>query len=567
MKPARTLSFVLMLLLVSPLPASSGNVAVDQAGYTPSAAKFGLIGSRADSFRVVNAATGESVFRGEIRIAMRGDKSTGMDIWKADFSALRTPGEYVIHTSAGDSSEHFIIADTVYDPVFHASLKGFYYQRCGTTLATANAGPYARTQPCHMADGVFHASAAKGEKQLDVTGGWHDAGDYGKYVVNAGITTGTLLAAYEWFPAKFAADNLNIPESGNGVPDILDEARFELLWLLKVQDHDGGAFFKVTHEKFEGFISPEADNGARFIYPVSTTATGNFVAVMARASRVFSTIDAEFASRCLSAARAGWHYLQKNPSIIPEGGFRNPPGTVTGEYGDGNDRDERLWAAAELYLADEDMSAHHYFLDHYTSGGVVNSTMWWMDVNAFAQLTYLRGSRPGIDATVQGKIRESLLAYCRVLLSLHDLSGFGTAIELRDYIWGSNGQVLNNGLLLILGNDEAGNPAFLQAALDQLHYVLGVNAHGQSFVTGVGAKHTMHPHHRPSGSDGIVEPLPGLISGGPNHNVKQDPALASHFSRTTPPALCYIDDEASYASNEICINWNAPLVFVAGYFH
>lgn len=566
MKPVCPLLFA-FLLAFPPLPAQAGNgVAVDQAGYTPSARKVAIVTARADSFNVVNALTGQIVLRAAAGAVIRDDASTGMDLWKADFSALRTPGGYFLVTSAGDSSQRFVIADSVYEPVFRASLKGYYYQRCGTTLDAAYAGPYARTEPCHTADGVLHSAVAADEKKVDETGGWHDAGDYGKYIVNAGITTGTLLAAYEWFPAKFAADDLKIPESGNGISDILDEVRFELQWFFKMQSRDGGVFFKVTHPRFEEFIRPEADTGARTIYAVSSTATGNVTAVMARASRVFKAIDAPFASRCLDAARAGWRYLQKNPSMVPAGGFRNPPGTVTGEYGDTNDTDERLWAAAELFLADGDASAHRFYLDHYASGGIQTATMWWMDVKALAQLTYLRGHQTGIDAQVQQRVRESLIAYCQSLLKLHDLSGFGTAMELSDYIWGSNSQALNNGLLLIMGKEEGGNPAFVQAALDQLHYVLGVNAHRQSFITGIGAKHTMHPHHRPSGSDDVVEPVPGLISGGPNHHVRQDPALASHFTSATPPALCYIDDQASYASNEICINWNAPLVFVAGYF-
>jgi endoglucanase len=122
-------------------------------------------------------------------------------------------------------------------------------------------------------------------------------------------------------------------------------------------------------------------------------------------------------------------------------------------------------------------------------------------------------------------------------------------------------------LLLILGPDgERGPEEFTHAALDQLHYVLGVNIHGISFVTGKGSYSARYPHHRPSGSDGIVAPVPGLLAGGPNRNVSQDPVLAARFAPGTPPARCYADDQGSYASNEIAINWNAPLVAVAGYF-
>jgi len=542
-------------------------VGVNQAGYTLSARKVSVLTTYADSFQVINAATREVVYRNATGMATLGDAATGMDLYNADFTSIQTPGVYVLYTSAGDSSQHFLIADSVYNQVFRKSLKGFYFQRCGTALSSTYAQAYAHGY-CHTTDGTFH-STAEGTGSISVTGGWHDAGDYGKYIVNGGISVWTLLAAYEWFPQKFSADDLGIPESGNGVPDILDEARWELTWFLKMQRAaDGGVFFKVTHENFEGFIMPQNDTGTRYIYQESTTATGNFVAAMARAARVFQTFDSTFASTCLAAAVKGWGYLQAHPAIVQSpSGFLNPSGTVTGEYGDGNDSDERLWAAAELYLANGDASAHTYFTTNYSSGGIITTTMYWGGVKPLAEMTYLRGNRAGINTTVQSQIRQSLQGYASFLLGLHGNSGFGTAMAVSDYVWGSNSQALNNAILMLMAWEEGGNAALLQAALDQLHYVLGMNVHGQSFITGIGGKHTMHPHHRPSGSDGVVEPVPGLISGGPNRNVSQDPVLAANFTSSTPAALCYIDDQGSYASNEICINWNAPLVFVAGYFN
>jgi endoglucanase len=561
-------SFAALLGVLSLEAFAAGPVvAVNQAGYTAAAQKIGIISAFADSFRVVRAATRETVFFGATGVASLGDAATGMELWNADFSSVQSPGEYILFTSNGDSSQHFFVADSVYNQVFRKSLKGFYYQRCGMTLSPVHAGQSYWHTICHTVDGTFHPTA-EGTGTVDVKGGWHDAGDYGKYIVNAGISTGTLLAAYEWFPSKFAADDLNIPESGNGIPDILDEVRYELNWFLKMQrSSDGGVYFKVTHEKFEGFVKPENDGGVRYIYQLSSTATGNFVAVMARAARVFQPFNSGFAATCLAAAVKGWQYLQAHPQMVPTGGFKNPAETATGEYGDGSDSDERLWAAAELYLANGDASAHAYFTANYASGGILNQTMAWPDLKPLAELTYLRGNRAGISASVQDQIRQSLITYAGQLLTLRENSGFGSAMSVNDYVWGSNSQALNNALLLIMASEEGGKPAFLQAALDQLHYVLGVNAHGISFVTGIGARHTMRPHHRPSATDGVQEPVPGLIAGGPNRNVKQDPVLERTFTSATPPALCYVDHVDSYASNEICINWNAPLVFVAGYFN
>jgi endoglucanase len=192
--------------------------------------------------------------------------------------------------------------------------------------------------------------------------------------------------------------------------------------------------------------------------------------------------------------------------------------------------------------------------------------MGWPNVRTLAHLTYMRGSRNGISTGVQGQLRQSLLSFAGSLLARRDANGFRNALWSSEYWWGSNSQVLNNAILLILAGEEGAGQSHLEAALDQLHYVLGSNAHGISFVTGIGGHHVLHPHHRPSGSDGVFEPVPGLITGGPNKNINDDPVLKAHFTTSTPPALCYVDDQGSYGSNENCINWNAPLVFVAGYF-
>ena len=192
--------------------------------------------------------------------------------------------------------------------------------------------------------------------------------------------------------------------------------------------------------------------------------------------------------------------------------------------------------------------------------------MSWANVRTLAQCAYLRGTREGANTLARDNIRQSLLSLCQNILILRDNSGFRTALGTGEYYWGSNSQALNNAVLLILGRNEGGLQNGKRPPLEQLHYVLGVNVHGQSFVTGIGARTVMHPHHRPSGSDGIVAPVPGLLAGGPNHNITNDPVLSARFTSATPPALCYVDDQGSYASNEICINWNAPLVFVAGYF-
>ena len=560
-----TLLMTGLLFFMSVSAHAAGIVAVDQAGYMTTARKQAIVTAYADSFQVIAAGSREVVLRGATAMASLGDPATGLELYLADLTALTRSGVYLVRTSAGDTSAHFVIADSVYMPVARAALKGFYYQRCGTALLVQHAGPW-NHPACHVStDAFFHASA-ESTGYAPTTGGWHDAGDYGKYIVNAGVTVGTMLLAYDVAPARFGYDDLGIPESGNGVPDLLDEVRFELNWMLSLQAANGGAFFKITKPQFEGFVMPQNDTGFRSIYQLSSTATGDFAAVMAQASRIYRPYDSTFANRCLAAAGKAWDYLIAHPAIVPSGGFKNPSGTATGEYGDGDDSDERLWASAELYRARGDAPTQTFFHANYAGKGIVNGEMAWPDVRTLAQIAYLRTTRAGVSATVQQNIKNSLTNACAAVIALRDNSGFKTALSVNGYNWGSNSSVLNKAVLLIVGREAGGPAEWESAALEQLHYILGTNIHAMSFVTGIGERAPLHPHHRPSASDGVAAPVPGLLAGGPNKNVTQDPVLQARFTSSTPAASCYADDQGSYASNEIAINWNAPLVFVAGYF-
>lgn len=543
---------------------AAGLVALNQAGYAPNASKFVFVATAAESISVVDIASNSVRFAVPLSLWQVDDPSTGRTIRRGDFSPFTEEGTYRIRTSGGDYSEAFEISDTVYNSVSRKTLKAFYFQRCGTALLPDHAGTYWHPQ-CHMVDALLHASTDSSGFRYTV-GGWHDAGDYGKYIVNAGVSLGTLLMAYEYFPSRFDQDNLHIPESGNGIPDILDEMRRELSWFLSMQRADGGVHFKVTRLQFEPFIMPHSDNATRYIYQVSSTATGSFAAVMARAARIYAPFDSTFATQCRSAAIRAWTFLAAHPSMVPAGGFRNPPGTGTGEYGDTDDTDERLWAAAELFVTTGSPAYNNSFVFNYSAGGVFSSAMSWQNVRSIAQMTYLRSTQQGTDQTVTAHLRQSLASYCQSQVTKRNSNGYHVVLQPGAYTWGSNSAALNSAVLLIMGFRETQQQSYLQVAADQFHYILGANAHGMSFVTGVGTRHPMHPHHRPSAADGIAEPVPGLLVGGPDQ-YRSDPVLQALFSTATPPAMCYIDSMPSYASNEIAINWNAPLAFVAGYFN
>ncbi len=558
--------FILCVLFTA-LPVTFLNAAVyvNQIGYLPEQLKLAYTDSEADSFYVIDVSTEQVVYTGPVILRISDDPSTGLTLYQADFTAWDLPGTFKIRTSDGEESVVFVIANSVFAQVSETLLKGLYFQRCGMALEEPYATPYTHGS-CHSADAIFHSSCDTSGYR-NTRGGWHDAGDYGKYVVPAANALAYLLMLHEYFPEYLSTDDLNIPESGNGRPDLLDEAKYELDWLLSMQDTtNGGVYFKVTTKDFVGFIMPDESYDTRYIYEISSTATADFAAIMARAYRVFQIIDEEYATRCLKAAQDAWQFLEAHTEIVPEGGFQNPDDTETGEYGDDDDRDERLWAAAELFEATGSSVYNDYFLAHYQEDEIIRDQASWQYVKPLAQITYLRSKQSAAIESAKNNIRNALDDYAAELVTVSQEDGFHVAMNGWEYYWGSNSVVLNKAIILIFVYEESGNEQYYNVALHQLNYILGCNAHNMTFATAIGTNAPRHIHHAPSAADGIEEPVPGLLAGGPDKYL-DDPVLQTTFNINTPPALCYVDDEGSYASNEIAVYWNAPLVFVSAYFN
>ena len=535
---------------------------VNQVGYLPSGNKIVVTNTPADSFYIINSTSNIKVYSGSFEESFPNDDLSGMNLKVGNFSNFTQEGNFKILSNLNESSFPFVISDTVYSSVYKYSQKAFYFQRCGMNLVPQYAGSYHHLA-CHTRDAFFHESSEGTGFKYSI-GGWHDAGDFGKYIVNAGITLGTMMLAYELYPEYFSTDQLNIPESGNGVPDLLDEIRSELEWELKMQDSTGGVFTKLTRKQFSAFVMPEDDSETRYIYQISSAATADFAAAMAKASRIFNGYDSNFSTVCKNAALNAWTFLEQNPSIVPSGGFINPDDTGTGEYGDTNDKDERLWAAAELYVTTTDDKFDNYYLNNFNSIGLLND-MSWQSVASMAHITYLLLA-PNPNALTITILSNSLNSFVNQIKSKIDANGFGIPLNNGEFYWGSNSSVLNDAIFMVVQNyftQTNDNDNYINRTLD---YVLGVNPNNKSFVSGIGTNRLMHPHHRQSEVDNIEEPVPGLLAGGPNQYLN-DAVLSSLFDENTPPALCYIDTVASYASNEIAINWNAPLVFVAGYLN
>ena len=541
-------------------------IKVDQVGYPGKGLKVALVAPKGTvtGFTVRRAGNGSIAFRGKLSAPL-ADADSGDAVQAADFTPLAKPGRYFVEIPGVGRSWEFAVGPDVYARAWYLAMRSYYGQRCGTAVDLGPEFPGFKHDACHLV-GAFHASSGKTGPH-DSRGGWHDAGDYGRYVVNSGITTGTLLWTFEMFEPKVRAIRLNLPESGNGTPDILNEIRWNLDWMLTMQDEDGGVWHKQTSEQFPGFIMPEQDKLVSFVIGTgqepfkSSCATGDLAAVAAIAARVYKPFDTVYAAKCLRAARLGFEWIEKHPNVT----FQNPKGVGTGGYGDGNCGDEHLWAAAELWRTTREETYHRYFLDHYA--GFKNALRpnappeGWADLANMALWTYVLGGGP--DAAVAGEIRRNSLIAADQIVTRSAANGYRISLATRDYVWGSNGVVANYGMQLLVANALQPNPRYVEAAIENLHYLLGRNTFSLSFVTQVGANPFRHPHHRPSGAGQNSEPWPGLLSGGPNHG-RQDDSMRDlkKLPEGLPPAKMYLDELGSYASNEVAINWNAPLVFL-----
>lgn len=540
----------------------SVQIKVDQVGYLPGAAKVAVVTAAAETFEVKRASDHVTVFKSTLGPASL-DADTGDSVQIADFTKLHEAGTYYLDVPGVGRSWTFSIRPDVFLHTYYLAMRAFYGQRCGTAVDLGPEFPGYTHAACHL-KGEFHSSSGK-QGERDNIGGWHDAGDYGRYVVNSGITTGTLLWTWEIYGPKVKSIKLNIPESGNGTPDILNEARWNVEWMLKMQDEDGGAWHKQTSEHFPDFVMPEDDHLASEVIGTgqapykSTCATADLAAVAAIAARVYLPFDAKFAAHNLEAARKAWLWTEKYPNVV----FKNPAGVNTGEYGDNYCGDERLWAAAELWRSTGEAAYNNYFVKHYADFRPsldAPATEGWKEVAALGLWTYALDTHKGTDAGVVADIRKRTAAAARAVVEHTSKNRYRVSLQTKDYVWGSNGVVANYGMELLVANALAPDPSFVESALDNLHYLLGRNTFSISWMTQVGGNPYRHPHHRPSGADKNAEPWPGLLSGGPNAG-RQDDALKK-LPAGLPPAKVYLDDQSSYASNEIAINWQAPLVFL-----
>lgn len=518
------------------------DIITNQVGYKPDAKKIATFRdvNGATEFSVVNADSKAVVHTGKL-YGEKNNASAGETNFLGDFSAVTAPGTYYITCNGLDDSYKFTISDTVYDKLFDDSIKMLYLQRCGCEVKDAEFGHAA----CHTGTATILGT----NQTIDVTGGWHDAGDYGRYIVPAAKSIADLLYAYDANPELFG-DDLGIPESNNGIPDVLDEARYELEWMLKMQASNGGVYHKVSCASFPGYIMPEKETGALIVTPVSTTATADFCASMALAYEFYKDVDADFANKCMKAAENAWKFLEANPDII----FENPAEVTTGSYEDTSDRDERYWAAAQMYRATGDQK---YLTALENLPGMFKKLgLDWAVVADYGNIALL--TMDGVDksSSAYATAKQMVTSQADTFAATSAKSPYGVAID--EFNWGSNMTVANSGIILDLAYDLTGDEKYRDAACAQLDYLLGKNPNATCFVTGYGTVAPQNPHHRPSMAVGKA--MGGMLVGGVNSNLEDSAAKA--YLANVPPAKCFVDHSESYSTNEITIYWNSPLTYL-----
>lgn len=583
----RTKLFILsagLLMLTACSSVKENPIKVNQVGYYPHAEKTAVLeqeaaleGKEAEpSFTAEKAVLldkdGNAVWEGEaVREAVSPWSGKTRRIF--DFTEVTEPGEYTL--KAGKYSQPVVIREHAFKEAATAAMKSYYLQRTGCEIEEQYAGVYARPAAHPDTMILVHPSAASDARPagtvISSPGGWYDAGDFNKYIVNSGFTVGMLLVSYQLAPEAFDALELNIPESGNDVPDFLDEIFYNIRWMATMQDpSDGGVYHKLTAPHFEGFVMPVECEQQRYVVQKSTAAALDFAATLALTSRIYRnyTEYAPSLEEYLKQAEQAYAWAKANPFCLydqPGYNEKYEPQVSTGMYPDELEclDDEFFWASTELFLATgkaeylEDAKRYapaHYAIPVWGNLSALGSFEW------FAQS--LRSNSivaQEMAAQLITPMTDSLDAYIAQVPHSCFQSPYGN--QESDFIWGSNGEICSGtGVSMLFAYYMTGDEKYLTGAAENIDWLFGRNATGYCFLTGFGTKQVMHPHQRISTADGIEAPMPGFLAGGPNKGRQDAGADPANVYTTDAPDESYLDIVPSYATNEIAINWNAYIV-------
>lgn len=532
------LAFFLISMACDSPEEHSFSIHLNSVGFLPAAEKQATIIGQAKQFILKQASDNTIVFEGKTTGPFHQD-DVNQETWIADFSVFSKEGEYYLELPDGSRSVSFQIGKSVYNPVYYTTMRAFYLWRCGTAVKGMYQGEHFAHGACHMDDGYDDFIAKEGGNR-EGTKGWHDAGDYGKYTVNAGITIGMLFMAWDQFKDRLETISLDLPETAPGFPDFLKELKWETDWLLTMQypDGSGRVSHKLTRINFAPFIVADKDTAKRYFTPWSSAATADFVAMMAQAARYFQPYDKTYAVKCLDAAILSYQFLKDNPGHkrFEQGKFK------TGGY-QSKDEDDRLWAAVEMWLTTGSKAYLNDFEEQAREMNFEIDENWdWGDVSNLGMFAYVLADKEEKDSEVLEAIKQNIQAVAGQIVEQAETDVYNRPLGGR-YYWGCNGTVARQVMNLQVAYQLFPDRKYRSVALDAIGHLLGRNYYNRSFITGIGINPPKNPHDRRSGADGIENPWPGYLVGG-GHS-----------------ATGWHDEEENYETNEIAINWQAALVY------
>ena len=545
-------------LLKAGIVSKKPTIVVNQVGYLPEWQKKAFFRQttvlnakikQQDAAKLIDRDTKKEIATLALNPAIT-DPDTADAIATIDFSDITRSGNYYLRAGKFESVP-FAIGEDIYQEPLIKLLRSYYIQRCGVEIDDPISG--ISHPPCHLSDGIL--ARQDNLAKIDAVGGWHDGGSYNKYVATATVTIGRLLSLYEQNPDLFPDGQLNIPQSGNGRSDLLDEMEFGLSWLLKMQRDDGAVYRKVSGKTWQLNLAPDEDDKPRYVYGISTPETAKFAASMAIASRNFESIDSQLANQYLTAANLAWQYLETQSEMKVDWKAEDDSGSdkylaskFNTEESLTTDIDDRLWAAAELYITTGNNDFASYFANNLDR---VEYTLFeWKNPAPLGMMNYLRQKRQPVAEEVIDKIKTKILQRADLVLDLVNRSNYN--IANNRFIWGSNRMTAEEGITLVYAYQMTNNSQYLNAAISQLDYLLGRNYFNQTFITDIGTNYVKNLSNLYARAKQIK--LPGLVVAGANATA-QDSRVYKNRGQ-----LSYSDDKLAYATNGNATDYNASVI-------
>lgn len=550
----------LMSLFFSATTTQASSIVLNQVGYLPNWSKTAFLVNHEANVKeveILSLPDKKVVYKISVSLEEK-DSQTGDHLQSLNFSAFNQSGRYLVSTDNIESVP-FSIGTDIYKEPLKLLLRSYYLQRCGVKINDAVTG--LKHEACHLKDGIIKHNDTMHQASDFVAsaGGWHDAGDYGKYVATTAVTVGNILALYEQTPQLFTDLALDIPESGNKIPDVLDEMKVGLDWMLTMQRADGAVYRKLSGESWPKNLTPDQDLQQRYIYGITAPETAKAAAAWAMAARIYKPTQPKEAAYYLAAAKKAWNYLEtvKNQQFDYQDGDNKGSGSYMYNETDNDeslqyDWDDRLWAATELLITTGEEPYQRYVAETLPDAPL--SVFEWKDPSsmAFVQVLF----HPKLSAYKQWHefAKNKVLKHAQNLLE--NIADSGYHVANKRFVWSSNKLIAEEGVLLVHAYRLSGDVVYLNAAVEQLDYLLGRNHFNQTFVTGVGTHAVNHPSHLFLSA--VNGKLPGLMVGGANE--KEQSGIAPKFQGL----LSYVDDSHSYATNEYAIDLNASLIRLLG---